>query len=167
LIFCDTETFSEVPITQGLYRYAENVEVMIVTYAVCDAPVRLWDRTLDPTMPAELSTAIELTDAPVVAHNSSFDRHVLAKANVVDLPIERMRCSMTRALCHGLPGGLDILCQIFKVAEDKAKLKDGRQLMHLFTKPLREDAKNYDQDVFKRTGMKRATRNSHPEQWAR
>ena len=63
---------------------------------------------------------------------------------------------MAQALAHSLPGGLDKLCEIFNIAEDKAKIKDGKALIQLFCKPRPKKQK-----------LRRATRETHPDEWAR
>jgi DNA polymerase len=156
VIWFDCETFSEVPIKWGTYRYAENCEVMIVTYAFDDGPVRTWDVTAGGKMPGDLEYALLDTDDLVTAHNAMFDRTVLNLSKNLRVPIslERWRCNMVRALAHSLPGGLDKLCEILNVEQDKAKLKTGRNLIHLFCKPQPKNAK-----------IRRATRETHPEKW--
>lgn len=90
-----------------------------------------------------------------VTGNSMFDRTVL-RYNGYEVPLERVRDTMVQALCHALPGSLDTLCGIFGIAEEDAKLKDGRALIHLFCKPRPKNMK-----------LRRATRETHPAEWAR
>jgi len=90
-----------------------------------------------------------------VTGNSMFDRTVL-NFNGLKVQLERVRDTMVQALCHALPGSLDTLCGIFGIAEEDAKLKDGRSLIHLFCKPRPKNMK-----------LRRATRETHPEEWAR
>ena len=40
-----------------------------------------------------------------------------------EVPLEKWRCTAAMARMHGLPGGLDKLCKIFKVKDDEAKDK--------------------------------------------
>ena len=42
-LFLDLETFSDVPITNGTYAYAERAEVLLVAWAWGDDPVEVWD----------------------------------------------------------------------------------------------------------------------------
>ena len=52
ILYLDTETFSPINlITGGLAKYATQVEVTIVTWAVDDGPVHEWDVTKDDTRP--------------------------------------------------------------------------------------------------------------------
>lgn len=154
--YIDTETFSETPLKCGTYRYAADCEVMIVTYALGDnAPVQLWDCTLDPTLPADLAYVAEDPDELFTAHNSMFDRNVLPKVGII-IPRERWRDTMVKAMAHALPGGLDLLCDILRIDADKAKIKDGKRLIQLFCKPRPVNSK-----------VKRATRETYPEEWQR
>lgn len=158
-IFLDTETFSETPITHGTYRYAETAEIMVLTCAFGDDDVQCYDLTT----PAGKFEALELLeyikhdcDLPIVAHNAMFDRNVLRLGNLkFEIPIERWRCSMVRAYAHGLPGGLDKLCDLFDITGEDAKLKTGKNLIHLFCKPRPKNTK-----------LRRATRDTHPDDWA-
>jgi len=154
MLWIDTETFSETPIKFGTYRYALDCEVMIVTYAFGDDEVLVWDRTADPKMPADLAAAFD-SDEELTAHYAMFDRNVIRESLNFDLPIERWRCTMVQALSHGLPGSLGKLCEIFKIGEDDAKIKEGKELVRLFCKPRPKSSK-----------IRRATRLTHPEQWA-
>lgn len=158
-IFLDTETFSETPITHGTYRYAETAEIMVLTCAFGDDDVQCYDLTT----PAGKFEALELLeyikhdcDLPIVAHNAMFDRNVLRLGNLkFEIPIERWRCSMVRAYAHGLPGGLDKLCDLFDITGEDAKLKTGKNLIQLFCKPRPKNMK-----------LRRATRDTHPDDWA-
>jgi DNA polymerase len=159
-LWLDTETFSTIPITHGTEKYSEEVEVMIVTWAVDDGPVRCWDVTAEPVPPPALVAAMS-DAAEVWAHNSYFDRTVIRKHKpgwaLKDMvPLTIWRCVMAKALAHGLPGKLDKLCEIFKLNEDEAKGKRGKELINLFCKPR---AKRKD-------GIVRATRETHPAEWA-
>ena len=153
-LFIDTETFSPVPIKHGVHRYAEEVEVMLFAWALDDGPVQVWDVTADATPPEGLLAALLDRDTEVWAHNSHFDRTVIAWA-ICDLvpPLERWRDTMVQAYAHSLPGSLDMLCQVLGVDADKAKDKEGKALVRLFCMPNKDGTRN--------------TRETHPEQWAK
>lgn len=155
MIYLDTETFSEVPIKDGTYVYTASCEVMLVTWAVDDGPVQCWDRTADPEIPFDLLFELE-GDDPITAHNAMFDRQVLKESLGLDIPIERWRDTMVKAYLHGLPGGLERIGEALNIHSDKQKLKDGKKLIHLFCKPRPLSS-----------GIPRATRLTHPEEWAR
>lgn len=156
MIYLDLETWNEHPISNGTYRYAETAEIMLLAYAIDDEPAKVWDLTAGEVAPDELLRRLA-SDELVTAHNSMFDRTVL-RLQRPDLcpPIERWRDSLVRAMAHSLPGSLDKLCEILKIPVDQAKSKEGRALVGLFCKPLPKNSK-----------LRRATRETHPEEWER
>lgn len=157
ILWLDTETYSEVPINWGTYRYVENCECMIVTYAFDDGPVHVWDRTRPkPGREDNLVAALADPEVQIRIHNVPFDRGVLRHALGIDLPIERFYDTSIQARAHALPGSLGPLCEALCLGEDKAKIKDGKSLIQLFCKPRPKNSK-----------LRRATRETHPEEWAR
>lgn len=152
MLYLDSETYSEVPIKNGTYVYLENAECMIVTYAFDDGPIQIWDATASPLMPNDLADYLD-GDGLITMHNAMFDRNVLKYCLGYNLPVERFRCTMVRALLHGLPGGLDKLSAIFKLGTDAKK--DGKKLIHLFCKPVKKEGK-----------LVRNTRETHPAEWS-
>lgn len=158
MLYLDYETYSEVDIKAGGYKYTENCEIMLATYAFDDGEVQLWDATEDPLMPQDLADYLDDPEGDLVtAHNSPFDRNVTKHAGGIEVAIPRWRCTMMRAYTHGLPGGLDKLCDIFNIREEDAKMKDSKKLLLLFCKPQKaKDGTWY-----------RATSKTHPEEWKR
>ena len=132
ILFGDLETFNEVDLkTAGTAKYAETAEIMLFPWAVDDGPVQMWDRTEDPELPPDLHLALLEADE-VVFQNSWFDRNVLQKRMPeVCPPLDRWFDTMVQALGHSLPGSLDKLGEIFKLDQDKRKLKVGRDLVML------------------------------------
>lgn len=155
IIFCDTETYSTVPISNGTYAYAEKAEILIFTYAFDDGEVQVWDATECHTMPKDLYYGLTNPKNTMVWHNSMFDRTILKHARGMDLSTDRIFDTMVCAMCHGLPGGLAKLGMIFGLEDDEAKDKAGKKLIQLFCKPLGKNRK-----------LDRATRETHPEEWA-
>lgn len=154
-LFLDSETFSEIPIKQGVFAYAEAVETMIIAYAVDDAPVKVWDLTSTVLMPGDLKVALALKSVEVVMHNAGFDRTVLKQSPGIDIAIERIHDTMARAQSHSLPGALGKLCDILNVPVDQAKDKRGHSLIQLFCKHRPVNSQ-----------IRRATRKTHPKEWA-
>lgn len=152
-LYIDLETYSDVPIKRGLHAYAVGVEILLFAYAFDDGPVHVWDRTRGGLMPQELYDGLRDPSVEVVAHNYQFERTVL---DAHRMPARNVRwfCTMAQALAHGLPGGLEKLCAIFKIDEDQAKANDGRRLVQLFCMPRPKNMK-----------LRRATRETHPEDW--
>ena len=57
------------------------------------------------------------------AHEAGFDRTILETTDWwPKVPLEKWRCTAALARMHGLPGGLDKLCQIFRVKDDDANI---------------------------------------------
>jgi DNA polymerase len=153
ILYLDTETYSPINLTTaGLAKYATQVEVTIVTWAVDDGPVHEWDVTRNAEMPPALRIAAAQCDV-VKAHNAQFDSTVVNASlpELGKLLDGKWYCTMAQALRHGLPGGLEKLSVIFKLGVDEAKIK-GRELVMLFCKP---DKNGH-----------RATRYTHPQQWS-
>lgn len=153
----DTETFCETPLKHGLDRYAEDVEIMVATYAVDDGPVTTIDYTQPGWQEPHEAMLEALIDADeIVFQNSRFDRTVIKHAWGIDIPLDRLVDTMVQALAHSLPGALDKLCAILGVPTDQAKDKAGKQLIQLFCKPRPKNQK-----------LRRATRETHPVEWKR
>lgn len=154
-LWLDTETYSEVPISYGTYVYAENCEVDIISFALDDDDVTVLDVANGDSIEPFLA-ALKTADV-YVAHNAMFDRNVLRLGNLgIETDTRKWRCSMVRALAHGLPGSLDKLGEIVGLPEDAKKLKEGYDLVSLFCKPRPKNQK-----------IRRATKATHPEKWAR
>jgi DNA polymerase len=150
-LWLDLETKSTVNLPkEGVYRYAQNCNILLNSWAMNDDKVVTEDH-----LTVGFLKAFQAADR-IVAHNAEFDRTVLEPklAGVgQDVRFDFWYCTMSQARRHGLPGGLDKLCDILGVPADKAKLKDGRALLMLFCKPTKEGKWN--------------TKETHPKEWAR
>lgn len=163
-LYLDFETYSEIPIKDGTYKYMEGVEILMCAYAINDRPAQVLDFTFDnPATHPWLWDALRDSSTIIVAHNSNFDRNVMRFAKNADSIMHdagantaRWRDTMVKALAHSLPGSLEKLCEIFKLPVDQAKDKEGNRLIQLFCKPLPLNRK-----------LRRATRETHPLEWAR
>jgi DNA polymerase bacteriophage-type len=163
-LWLDLETYSETPITNGTHRYAADAEIMLFAWALDDGPVQVLDFSdWDSLQSHQIRTALLDERVEIYAHNSGFDRTVLRTGtNSTDAmraaakDTTRWRDTMVQALSHGLPGALGVLCDILKVPTDKAKDKEGKQLVQLFCKPRPATSK-----------IRRATRETHPAEWAK
>lgn len=153
-IYLDLETYNEKPIRNGSYKYAETVEIMLVGYAIDDAPAKVWDVTTGELMPGEIRTALVDENIRVVIHNSMFDRVQMAESSF-PISFERIHDTMVQALSHSLPGSLDTLCMILNIPQEQRKQKTGTSLVQLFCQPRPKKAK-----------LRRATRHTHPTEWA-
>ena len=152
-LWVDTETRSPVPIKRGITLYSQQVEVIMLQWAIDDGAVHIEDLTAHAVSEDFLQAARSADE--LWAHVAEFDRTVLnrqpwfAKLNI---PLEKWRCTAALARMHGLPGGLGPLSEIFKLAPAEAKDKRGRELIQLFCIPNK--AGGYDD------------RHSHPKEWA-
>lgn len=153
-LFADTETFSEVSIKNGAHRYAEEAELLLFAWAFDDEPVQVWDMTDGSHTLAEVQMLIDTADT-TCWHNSAFDRTVLRHVGV-HVPLDKIEDTMVLALMHSLPASLGQLCDVLGVPTDKAKDKDGKKLINLFSKPRPKNMK-----------LRRATRDTHPDEWQR
>ena len=152
-LFIDTETYSRTPLNAGLARYAAGGgEVMIVTWALDEEPVSCWDVTREEGVPQKFYDDLAKAKR-LIAHNTPFDRTLLGCMRFWLMIGSRLPwyCTMNMALRHGLPGGLDKLSKIFKLADEDAKI-DGREFIQLFCKPTKDGKRN--------------TRLTHPKEWA-
>lgn len=161
-LFCDTETYSPVPLKHGVHRYAEEVEILLFSWAVDDGPEQVWDLTTGEPCPPELEAALHDPEFAVWFQNGGkFDWVVLPAYAptrwIADaVPYERRRDTMVQAYSHSLPGSLDMLCKILNVPRSEAK-GDGRALIKLFCIPP-------PKNVLDRS---RRTRETHPFEWAK
>lgn len=161
ILWADLETFSPVPIKHGTYAYAEQSEIMLFAWAIDNGPVSVWDLTTGAPMPLALKQALIDEEYLIYAHKSGFDRTVFRLATntnpiikTAGNSIKRWRCSMTQAMCHGLPGSLDKLCKIFELPEEFAK-KAGKNYIQMFCVPKAKKSK-----------LRRYTKDTHPTDWA-
>lgn len=157
-LWWDIETYSKTPIADGAHRYAENAEVLLFAWAVDDGPVQCWDITADRIMPTTLNNAL-ICEPEWWGHNSGMFDSVIVQHAMKDFPFDKWRHkhrdTLVQALCHGLPGSLSALCDIFRLEADEAKDKRGRQLIQMFCKPQPKNQK-----------LRRKTRETHPKEWA-
>jgi len=151
-LWLDTETWSTIPIKNGAHRYAEAAEILLVAIAVDDQPTDVWDVQDRPEWRRDLQDMVDKAER-VVIHNSAFDRTVLRHCGV-NIPVDKIEDTMVLALQHSLPASLGQLCDILGVPQDKAKDKEGRRHIQLFTKPAPKNWK-----------LRRATRETHPDEW--
>ncbi len=150
-LFIDVETRGP-NFSQGLAKYALTAEVIMVQWAIDDGPVRVEDLTNRTGKLTAMCVLAERADE-IWAHEAAFDRTMLETTDWwPKVPLEKWRCTAALARFHGLPGGLDKLCQIFKVKDNEAKTSNGKALIQLFCKPNTDGRYN--------------DRHSHPAEWA-
>ena len=160
-LWLDLETYSECDLrVHGTHRYAEHpsTEIMVAQWAIDDGEPVVVDCTAEGHMHGpylELHKALRDPDVIVVAHNSVFDRTLVRHVWGYDVPVERWRDSMVKAYAHGMPGALEKVGAALGVEEHEAKDRRGKELIQLFCKPRPKGHK-----------LRRATRETHPKEWA-
>lgn len=156
ILWLDLETYSSTPITNGVHKYSEDASIILFAYAIDNEPAKVWDVTTGEPIPEELHNALHDDSVIIYAHNSHFDRTITKKFYPCVSDPKRWRDTMILAYSYSLPGSLQDLCGLLQLPTDKAKDEDGRRLVLLFTKPRPE-----------KSTIRRATRETHPEDWAR
>ena len=158
ILWLDTETYSECDLkAHGTPRYAADpsTEIMVAQWAIGDGEPEITDCTKYAGVHGELWQLLNEPTVTVVAHNAVFDRTLIRHCWGIDVPIERWYCTMVQALAHGLPGGLGKAGEAMGLPQDQLKDKRGKDLVQLFCKPRPKNMK-----------LRRATRETHPVEWA-
>jgi DNA polymerase len=82
-----------------------------------------------------------------VAHHANFDVNVLRRQNpFIEIPLSKIDCTMARAQCLALPGGLDEVCTTLGI---KGKDPRGRQLVMATCRPQRDGTFNENVNTFR------------------
>lgn len=157
----DFEMRSAIDLAQvGLHNYAHDssTSLLMLSWAVDDGPVQLWQPHLDgPMIPLEVRDL--LLDPTVVksAWNTQFERAIWLHKFEIDIPMREWEDPMIQARYLSLPGKLELAGPISGLPVDKTKLKDGRALIRLFCEPISK-------------GVRKGQFNdwsSHPDEWDR
>ena len=157
-LFIDLETFSSEDLSKaGVFRYVEatDFEILLMSYAFGEEPVRVWDFVQNGPPPwlAEALTDPEIVKA---AHNYQFERACLNKALGVYTPPEQWVDTMHLAAMNGLPMTLEAAGAALQL--DQQKLDTGKALIRYFCKPCAATKTN---------GGRTRNRPEHaPEKWA-
>lgn len=138
----DFETASEVDISVGEYRYAEDPSTHILCMAYHVTEKKLWVPGMEP--PEDLLDHIELGGL-VEAHNSFFEHCIwnmiaVPQYNWPNMPLKQWRCSMAKARSNGLPGALGDAGTALNLPLQKDKR--GKYLIQKLSKPRRPTKKD-------------------------
>lgn len=155
IVWLDLETYSPIPISAGAHKYAEQSEVLLISYAVDDEPARVVDATADKRGVSDFLARCTTPGAQLCAHNASFDRAQLAHSYpYIDAfaTADHWVDSMIVASTLGYPASLGKLCEVLGLPSDKAKDAAGKRLIRLFSLPQADGRRVYPQDA--------------PEKWA-
>lgn len=154
-ISIDLETYSSVPIKNGVYPYAESpdAEVLLFGYSINRGPVEVVDVINGEEIPPYVLAA--LTDESIIkwAFNASFERIFLSywlKRNYpkyfssYSIPEDSVsnylapsswRCTMIWSAYMGLPLSLECVGSVLGLEEQK--LKEGKDLIRYFCVPCK------------------------------
>lgn len=154
ILAIDLETYSDVDIGKaGLYKYAENAEILLFAYAWDDEPVHVVDFTAGETLPQDVMTGLWDRTILKTAYNAAFEMHVInhwvqvyTRLNgLYDEDLMRPQewfCTMVQAYTLGLPAGLAAVGKTLGIPEDKQKMSIGKRLIQYFCKPCRPTKAN-------------------------
>lgn len=146
----DIETFSSVDLTTcGVHKYveSEDFQVLLFAYSVDYGPVEVVDFAcvdedgLTGHLQPEIYNALFDPAVEKTAYNAAFEIACLSKWLGKPLDPNQWDCTMVLASECGLPLGLKAVGEALGLPEDKAKMKEGADLIRLFCMP-RKPTKN-------------------------
>lgn len=151
----DIESYSEIDIKAGTYRYAEKAEILLFAYSIDGGEIYCIDFT-KRSLPAEIMYALTDPDVIKKAFNANFERTVLGKYLGIYLEPEQWQCTMVLAASAGLPLSLDEASKALGTAEKKDTV--GKALIKYFCVPCKPTKVN--------GGRTRNLPEHAPEKWA-
>lgn len=154
----DIETFSSVDLVKaGVYKYASapDFQILLVAYAIDDAPVTVTDLAQGENLPEEVITALTDTTVVKTAFNANFERTCLAKHLGQPLSPVSWQCTAVQAAMLGLPLSLGDVAQVLGL--EQQKLREGRELIRYFSIPCKPTKAN--------GGRERNLPQHAPEKW--
>lgn len=146
LMFGDTETRSRQNLKQvGVYKYREDASILLFAHAVGGGEITVDDFIADGGPSKLLQSRFQDPTLRFVFHNAQFDYTIIQQCMsklAQYKPLTRWECMMIRSLAHALPGKLEKLCEVFGLPDDVSKMKRGKELLNLFSKPQKLTRKN-------------------------
>lgn len=152
----DIESYSEIDIKAGTYRYAEKAEILLFAYLYDGGAVECVDLLKEGAIPAEVYKDLVNPDVIKKAFNANFERTVIGRYYDIYLPPEQWQCTMILAASAGLPLSLDEASKALGTAEKKDAL--GKALIKYFCVPCKPTKTN--------GGRTRNLPEHAPEKWA-
>lgn len=157
----DIETYSTTDIkTAGAYRYVDDpeFEILLFGYSWNYGDVEVVDLISGEEIPPDVVEAITDESVTKTAYNAAFERTALAKHFGVEMPPSQWECTLVLAAQMGLPLSLDGVSEVI-LPQDKAKLKEGKNLIRYFCMPCKPTIRN--------GGRTRNLPEHEPEKWGR
>jgi DNA polymerase len=134
LLHIDVETLSEADLKKvGLAAYAAHpsTKIIMLAYATDDGPVQQWQAHQGP-MPDDLQAMLLNPAITKIGWNVTFERALLASTLGIVLPLKSCFDTMCHSRYLGYPGALDAASRVLGLG-DAGKMKEGKQLMKLFS----------------------------------
>ena len=136
-LFIDIETYSSVSLPDcGLHKYMESpdFEILLLSYAFDNEPVKCIDIASGEEIPPELIYA--LTDTETVKHawNAAFEYTAFGKY-FKGIDTSQWEDDMVVSLYHGFPASLGDAGKALGLPQDKQKDARGKRLIRLFSIP--------------------------------
>lgn len=147
----DLETYSPTPIGLGVYKYAEESEILIMAYSTDDGPIHGINVYRDG-IPSHILELILDESVTKSAFNAQFERIILSnyiskKHNHTIKYISPInwRCSYAGAAASGVIGNLGTVANILGTT-DGQKDKRGTSLIRMFSVPKKDGSRIYPED---------------------
>lgn len=150
-LYLDLESYSDANLKQlgsTLYIRDFSTEIMMVSYALNDAPIKLWLPVKNEPMPDDLEDILMFSNTPLVAHNAiGFDAEMFNHRPGKRIgwpadctPLTRWRDTQMDAYYSGYPGKLDHVA--IATGLGYTKQKDGTRLINKFCTPRKPTTNN-------------------------
>lgn len=139
ILSIDLETYSPIDIKYGVYKYSEQVEILLFAYSLDYAPPVCIDSGLK-FIPDWLCKALTDPNYTKKAFNASFERAVLNAFYGIYTPPEQWECTLARAAMCGLPLSLDDSSKALQLIEKKDAT--GKSLIRYFSMPCKPTKAN-------------------------
>lgn len=141
----DYETRSEVDLKKSgldLYVNDRSTKAMLASYSINGGRTQLWDYNDSSSLPSELKDA--LTDPHVIkwAFNAQFERLITERVLKLNTGHDSWRCTMVYAYLLSFSGTLGEIGAQVGLAEELAKVADGKRLIKLFCGPQKVTKSN-------------------------
>lgn len=140
----DLETYSETDLTScGVFKYVEDpaFEILLFAYSVDYGEVHVVDFSNGEDIPDDILSALHDPAVEKTAYNAPFERTCLGKFFGYMEP-EQWDDTMVLASECGLPLGLKAVGEALNLGEEKAKMKEGADLIRFFCIPRKPTKSN-------------------------
>lgn len=131
----DIETYSDNPITNGVFKYVDtpNFEILLFAYAFDGEEVEIVDMTKEE-LPQRVVEALFDPTVLKTAFNAQFEMTCIEKY-YPGMDMKSWECTSILALYASLPTGLDKVAKLLKLA--KQKDDKGKKLIQFFSVPCK------------------------------